>query len=81
MSLPLLIAFCGIPNMPLASIEPSGIIIGIIIGIFMSASGPSKLPSCGNRDSRFISVGISVCIGRFEKSPCCMGLALASGAG
>ena len=70
--------------MPLASIEPSGIIIiGIMgmFGMFMSASGPSKLPSCGNMESKFRSVGIPGCIGRFEKSPCCMGSALGSGAG
>lgn len=67
--------------MPLASIEPSGIIIGIIIGMFISASAPSRLPSCGNMESRFRSVGIPGCIGRFEKSPCCIGLALASGPG
>lgn len=67
--------------MPLASIEPSGIIMGIIIGMFIKASGPSRLPSCGNMESRFRSAGMPGCIGRFEKSPCCIGLALASGAG
>lgn len=70
--------------MPLASIEPSGIIMGIIMGIlgmFMRASAPIKLPSCGNMESKFRSVGMPGCIGRFEKSACCMGLTLGSGAG